>query len=92
MNALDCFQSAINIFERVDRNMQEIGEAGNLNSNFKYSPPDESMQFDFPHLILIPDMSVAHLYSGNAWEEIGDLEEATKSFRKAIALDPKKRS
>lgn len=76
LNALDSFQSAINIFERIDRNMQELGEAAKQNPDYKYTPPDENM-------------SAAYLYSGNAWEEIGDLEEATKSFRKAVAMDPK---
>jgi hypothetical protein len=36
-------------------------------------------------------MSLAHLYSGNAWEEIGDIAEAVKSFRKAIKIDGKNR-
>jgi tetratricopeptide (TPR) repeat protein len=66
LNALDCFQSAINIADNVDREVQT-----------QTTLPDASI-------------AIAHLYSAYAWEDVGDIEEAIISYRKALEIDSTK--
>ncbi|MGQ0611489.1 MAG: tetratricopeptide repeat protein [Paracoccaceae bacterium] len=50
--------------------------------------PEDALEHSHRALLLQPDMVQAHFLSGEAWEKLGDVDQAVASYDAALKVDP----